>query len=250
MPSYAQRALRLFLLPMWRTYIFISGDALGVKHYPDLRLDRLAGVHCGLLHFRFRDICHVPFSTTVSPRMFHLIGRNSPSPRPRSRTPPYNGRDDRRHSPPRYQEYPSDSSRLPPYRGRADSPPPRSRGPDRIVQRDTPPDLPQRRPRGISDAHEQDYAPKRRKMDEGDINYLSARRVPVGTDTYIPQEASTASTSPRSTGAPDDLSRMSSLSHKPFITALVSFVRIWNFQDSAEENHCLYKAIVSRKRRI
>ena len=191
-----------------------------------------------------------PVLNNCFPRIFHLIGRNSPSPRPRSRTPPYNRRDDRRQSPPRYQEYPPDSSRLPPYRGRADSPPPRTRAPDRIVQRDTPSDLPQRRPRGISDAHEPDYAPKRRKMDDSDINFLSARRGPVGTDTYIPQETSTASTSPRSTGAPDDLSRMSSLSHKPFIATLVSFVRIRNFQDSAEENPCLYKTIVSRKRRI
>ena len=47
--------------------IFISGEALGVEHYPDLRLDRLAGVHCGLLPFRFHAVCHVPFSTTISP---------------------------------------------------------------------------------------------------------------------------------------------------------------------------------------
>jgi hypothetical protein len=47
--------------------ILISGEALGVEQYPDLRLDRLAGVHCGLLPFRFHAVCHVPFSTTVSP---------------------------------------------------------------------------------------------------------------------------------------------------------------------------------------
>ncbi|KAH9988799.1 hypothetical protein BJV74DRAFT_460805 [Russula compacta] len=109
------------------------------------------------------------------------LRRNSPS-------PPYNLRDDRRHSPPRYREYPSDSSRLPHYRGRAESPPQRLRGPDRLDRRDTPPDLPHRRPRGISDAHDLDSAPKRRKVDDGD-------------------ETSTASTSPRSTGAMDDLSR-------------------------------------------
>ena len=39
---------------------------------PDLRLDRLAGVHCGLLPFRFHAICHVPFSTTISPACFIL----------------------------------------------------------------------------------------------------------------------------------------------------------------------------------
>lgn len=72
MPSSAQRALRLFPLPKWRTYIFISGEALGVEHYPDLRLDRLSGVHCGLLPFRFHDIFHVPFSTTISPACFIL----------------------------------------------------------------------------------------------------------------------------------------------------------------------------------
>jgi len=191
-----------------------------------------------------------PVLNNYFPRMFHLIGRNSPSPRPRSRSPPYNRRDDRRHSPPRYQEYPSDSSRLPPYRGRADSPPPRPRSPDRIVRRNTPPDLPQRRPRGISDAHHPDYAPKRRRMDDNDSNFPATRRGPFGADTYTPQEPSTASTSPRSTGALDDLSRMSSLSHKPFITTLVSFVRIRNFQDSAEEILCPYKANVTKKRWI
>jgi hypothetical protein len=61
-------------------------------------------------------------------------------------------------------------------------------------------------------------------MDNSDINFLSARRGSVGTDTYIPQETSTASTSPRSMGAPDDLSRMSSSSHKHFIATPVSFV--------------------------
>ena len=52
--------------------IFISGEALGVEQYPDLRLDRLAGVHCGLIPFRFHAVCHVPFSTTVSPACFIL----------------------------------------------------------------------------------------------------------------------------------------------------------------------------------
>ena len=52
--------------------IFISGEALGVEQYPDLCLDRLAGVHCGLLPFRFHAVCHVPFSTTVSPACFIL----------------------------------------------------------------------------------------------------------------------------------------------------------------------------------
>ena len=190
-----------------------------------------------------------PVLNNYFPRMFHLIGRNSPPPRPRSRSPPYNRRDDRRHSPPRYQEYPSDSSRLPPHRGRAESPPPRLRVPDRIVRRDSPPEVPQRRPRGISDTQDPDYASKRRRMDDSDSNFLTARRGPVGADTYIPQETPTASTSPRPTGALDDLSRMSSFSHKPFITTLVSFVRIRDFQDSAEENHCLHKAIVSKKHR-
>lgn len=181
--------------------------------------------------------------------MFHLIGRNSPSPRPRSRSPPYNRRDDRRHSPPRYQEYLSDASRHPPYRGRAESSPQRVRDPDRLDRRDTPPDLPQRRPRGVSDAHDPDYAPKRRRMDD-DGNLPSVRRGPTGADTYIPLETSTASTSPRSTGALDDLSRMSSLSNKPFIFTLVSFVRIRNFQDCAEGNPCLHKVIVTKKHLI
>ena len=182
--------------------------------------------------------------------MFHLIGRNSPSPRQRSRSPPYNGRDDRRHSPPRYQEYLSDTSRS--YRGRAESPPQRFRDTNKLDRRDTPPELPQRRPRGISDVHDPEYAPKRRKMDDDDGNLPPDRRGPVGVgvDTYIPLEMSTASTSPRSTGALDDLSRMSSLSNKPFVFTLVSSVRIRNFQDSAEENHYLHKVIVTEKHLI
>jgi hypothetical protein len=180
--------------------------------------------------------------------MFHLIGRNSPS-RSRSRSPPYNRRDDRRHSPPRNQEYLSDTSRQPHPRGRAESPPPRFRGPNRLDRRDTPPDLPQRRPRGISDVHDPDYAPKRRKLDD-DGNLPPVRRGPAGADTYTPLETSTASMSPRSTGALDDLSRMSSQSNKPFIFTLVSFVRIRNFQDSAEENPCLHKAIATKKHLI
>jgi hypothetical protein len=71
MPSHAQRALpRLLPLPRWRTYLFVSREALGVVLYPDLRLDRLAGVHCGRLTFRFHAIYHVSFSTTVSPAYF------------------------------------------------------------------------------------------------------------------------------------------------------------------------------------
>jgi len=59
-------------LPRWRPYICFSEKALGVEQYPDLRLDRLTGVHCGLLPFRFHAICHVPFSTSVSPACFIL----------------------------------------------------------------------------------------------------------------------------------------------------------------------------------
>jgi len=192
-----------------------------------------------------------PVLNNYFPRMFHLIGRNSPSPRPRSRSPPYNGREDRRHSPPRHQEHLSDTSRHS-YRGRAESPPQRFRDPIKLDRRDTPPDLPQRRPRGISDVHDPDYAPKRRKMVDDDGNFPPVRRGPVGVgvDTYIPLEASTASTSPRSTGALDDLSRMSSLSNKPFVFTLVSSVRIRNFQDSAEGNPCLHKVIVTEKHLI
>jgi hypothetical protein len=190
-----------------------------------------------------------PVLNNCFPYIFHLIGRNSPSPRPRSRSPPYNRRDDRRHSPPRYQEYLSDTSRQPHHRGRAESPPQRLRGPNRLDRRDTPPDLPQRRPRGISDVHDPDYAPKRRKLDD-DGNLPPVRRGPAGADTYTPLETSTASTSPRSTGALDDLSRMSSQSNKPFIFTLVSFVRIRNFQDSAEENRCLHKVIATKKHLI
>jgi hypothetical protein len=89
-------------------------------------------------------------------------------------------------------------------------------------------------------------------MDDDDVNLPPVRRGPVGVgvDTYIPLETSTASTSPRSTGALDDLSRMSSLSNKPFVFTLVSSVRIRNFQDSAEENRCLHKVIVTEKHPI
>ncbi|KAI0294850.1 hypothetical protein B0F90DRAFT_1754609 [Multifurca ochricompacta] len=131
------------------------------------------------------------------------LRRNSPSPRPRSRSPPNNRRDGRGHTPPRYPEYPPDS-RPPHYRSRAESPPPRLRGPDR---RDAPFDLPQRRPRGVSEAHDSDYAIKRRKMDDRDGNPSLVRRGHAGADTYPPQEISTASTSPQSTGAIDDLNR-------------------------------------------
>ncbi|KAH9959452.1 hypothetical protein BC827DRAFT_505536 [Russula dissimulans] len=148
-----------------------------------------------------------PHTQNQGPGRSSTLRRNSPSPRLRSRSPPPNRRDDRRHSPPRYQEYPSDSSRLPPYRGRADTPPPRLRGPDRLDRRDTPLDVPQRRPRGISDAPDPDYAPKRRKMDDENGNLLPVRRGPIGADTYIPLDAPTISTSPRSAGALDDLSR-------------------------------------------
>ena len=40
---------------------------------------------------------------------------------------------------------------------RAESRPQRLRGPNRLDQCDTPPDLPQHRPRGISDVHDLDY---------------------------------------------------------------------------------------------
>ncbi len=199
--------------------------------------------------FSFPCCMPCPVLNNCFPRMFHLIGRNSPSPRPRSRSPSYNRRDDRRHSPPRYQEYLSDTSRHP-YRGRAESPPQRFRSPSRLDRRDTPPDLPQRRPRGPSDVHDPDYAPKRRRMDDDGGNLPPVRRAPAGADTYTLLETSTASTSPRSTGALDDLSRMSSLSNKPFFFTLVSFVRIRNFQDSAEENLCLRKVIVTKKHLI
>jgi hypothetical protein len=52
--------------------IFISWEALGVELYLDPCLGRLAGVHCGLLPFPFHTVCHVPFSTTVSPARFIL----------------------------------------------------------------------------------------------------------------------------------------------------------------------------------
>ncbi|KAI0279332.1 hypothetical protein BC826DRAFT_593584 [Russula brevipes] len=71
----------------------------------------------------------------------------------------YNRRDDRRHSPTRYPEYPSNPSRLPHYRSRVESPPPRLRGSDRLDQRDPLPDLPQRHPGGVSDAHDPDTLP-------------------------------------------------------------------------------------------
>jgi hypothetical protein len=179
--------------------------------------------------------------------MFRLIGLNSPSPHPRSRSPPYNGRDDRRHSPPRYQEYLSTSRHS--YRARAH---PQGIAIPTNWRRDTPPDLPQRRPQGISDVHDPDYAPKRRKMDDDDGNLPPVGRGPVGVggDTYIPLETSTASTSPESPGALDYLSRMSILSNKPFVFILVSSVRIRNFQDRAEENPYLHKVIVAEKHLI
>ena len=178
------------------------------------------------------------------PRTFHLLGRNPPSPRPRSRTPPYNRRDDRGHTPPRYQEYPADS-RIPHDRGRAESPPSRSRGSERLDQHDGLLDLPQRRPRPVSDTRDPDHSVKRRKTEDRDGNPSSVRRGPVGPDPYTPQEPSTASTSPRSTGALDDFSRMSGLSRIPF--TLVSFARLLNFQDRGEENLSLHKVFVTRK---
>lgn len=86
-------------------------------------------------------------------------------------------------------------------------------------------------------------------MDGSDGNLPPIRRGPVGVgvDTYIPPETSTASTSPQSTGALDDHSRMSSLSNKPSVFIPVSSVRIQNFQDSAEENPCLHKVFVTEK---
>ena len=88
-------------------------------------------------------------------------------------------------------------------------------------------------------------------MDDDDGNLPPVRRPGgVGVDTYIPLETSTASTSPLSTGPLDDPSRMSSLSNKPFVFTLVSSVRIRNFQDSAEENPYLHKAIDTEKHLI
>jgi hypothetical protein len=84
-------------------------------------------------------------------------------------------------------------------------------------------------------------------MDDDDGNFPPVRRGTIGADTHIPLEPSPASASPRSTGPLDDLSRMSSLSHQPFIVTLVSSMCIRNFQDSAEENLCLHKAIVIKR---
>ena len=181
------------------------------------------------------------------PRTFHLLGRNSPSPRLRSRSPLYSRRDDRGATPPRYQEYPPDS-RISHDRGRAESPPSRSRGSDRPIRHDALVDLPQRRPRTVSDTRDPDLSTKRRKTEGRDGNPLSLRRGPVGPDTYTPQETSTASTSPQSTGALDDFSRMSGLCHIPF--TLVSFAFLRNFQDRGEENHFPHKVFVTRKPRL
>ena len=160
-----------------------------------------------------------PVLNNYFPRTFHLLGRNLPSPRPRSRSPLYNRRDDRGATPPRYQEYPSDL-RIPHDRGRPESPPSRSRGPDRLIRHDALVDLPQRRPRTASDTRDPDYSVKRRKTEDRAVNPSIISRAPVGPDTYTPQETSTASTSPRSTGA-DDFSRMSGLSPYPFHAHLI-----------------------------
>lgn len=72
MPSHAQHAARPLPSRGGGPIFFISGEALGVEQYLDLRLDRLAGVHCGRLPFHFHAVCHVPFSTTISPACFIL----------------------------------------------------------------------------------------------------------------------------------------------------------------------------------
>ena len=59
-----------YSLPRWRTRDFVSWEALGVELYLDPCLGRLAGVHCGLLPFPFHTVCHISFSTTVSPARF------------------------------------------------------------------------------------------------------------------------------------------------------------------------------------
>ncbi|KAH9166504.1 hypothetical protein EDB89DRAFT_214402 [Lactarius sanguifluus] len=59
-----------YSLPRWRTRDFVSWEALGVELYLDPCLGRLAGVHCGLLPFPFHTVCHIPFSTTISPARF------------------------------------------------------------------------------------------------------------------------------------------------------------------------------------
>ncbi len=59
-----------YSLPRWRTRDFVSWEALGVELYLDPCLGRLAGVHCGLLPFPFHTVCHVSFSTTISPARF------------------------------------------------------------------------------------------------------------------------------------------------------------------------------------
>jgi hypothetical protein len=161
-----------------------------------------------------------PVLNNCFPRTFHLIGRNPLSPRPRSRSPLYNRRDDRGHTPPRYQEYPSDS-RISHDRGRAESPPSRSRGCRQANSTRCPGRLTPTAPPRRSDTRDPDYSAKRRKTEDRDGNASLVRRGLVGPDTYTPQETSTASTSPRSTGALDDFSRMSGLSHIPF--TLVSF---------------------------
>ncbi|KAH9041546.1 hypothetical protein EDB83DRAFT_1629905 [Lactarius deliciosus] len=188
-----------------------------------------------------------PYAQNQGPGISPTLRRNPPSPHPRSRSPLYNRRDDRGHTPPRHQEFPS-SSRISHDRGRAESPPSRSRGPDRLDRQDALLGPPQRRPRSVSDTRNPDYTVKRRKTEDRDGNPSSVRRGPVGTDTYAPQEASTASMSPRSTGALDDLSRMSGLSRIAF--TLVSFARPRNFQDRGEENLFLHKVIVTRKRHL
>jgi hypothetical protein len=61
-----------YSLPRWRTRDFVSWEALGVELYLDPCLGRLAGVHCGRLPFPFHTVCHIPFSTTLSPARFIL----------------------------------------------------------------------------------------------------------------------------------------------------------------------------------
>ena len=196
--------------------------------------------------FSFPHCMPYPVLNNYFPRTFHLLGRNLPSPRPRSRSPLYNRRDDRGATPPRYQEYPSDL-RIPHDRGRPESPPSRSRGPDRLIRHDALVDLPQRRPRTASDTRDPDYSVKRRKTEDRAVNPSIVSRAPVGPDTYTPQETSTASTSPRSTGA-DDFSRMSGLSHTPFM--LISFASPRDFQDRGEESLFLHKVFVTRKHHL
>jgi hypothetical protein len=141
--------------------------------------------------------CYLPCPVTpvlnnYLPYMFHLMERNSPSPRPRSRSPSVVTIDDTVH---------------------------------RVI-------------RSMFLTHHGIHS-------TGVV--LRDRESPPAPET------STASMSPRSTGALDDLSRMSSLSNKSFVFTLVSFVRIRNFQDSAEEkleNPCLHNVIVTKKHPI